>query len=157
MPLAVTAPLRDELRRALPERPFELRFWDGTNVPATTKGAPTFSFRSPQAIAHVLRAPGELGLGRAYVSGLLEVDDLDAAVQLVDEWRPPPLGVRDRVRLGLALVRACGLVRPTPGRSLRIFAQAGLQSPSIFACFGMPGWWSTPGSDGSGFTPSILR
>jgi len=114
VPLAVTEPLRTEVRRALPDRPFELRFWDGTSVPATIDAAPTFSFRSPRAIAHVLRAPGELGLGRAYVSGLLEVDDLDAAVRLVDAWRPPPLGVRERVRLGLALVRACGVVRPPP-------------------------------------------
>ena len=122
MALAVTAPLRSELRRALPERPFELRFWDGTSVPATTDSGPTFSFRSPRAIAHVLRSPGELGFGRAYVSGLLEVDDLDAAVQLVDGWRPPPLGVRERARLGLALVRACGIVRPprVPAAELRL-------------------------------------
>jgi len=120
--LAVTAPLRSELRRALPERPFELRFWDGTSVPATTDSGPTFSFRSPRAIAHVLRSPGELGFGRAYVSGLLEVDDLDAAVQLVDGWRPPPLGMRERARLGLALVRACGIVRPprVPAAELRL-------------------------------------
>ncbi|TMK67020.1 MAG: class I SAM-dependent methyltransferase [Actinobacteria bacterium] len=122
MALAVTAPLRSELRRALPERPFELRFWDGTSVPATTDSGPTFSFRSPRAIAHVLRSPGELGFGRAYVSGLLEVDDLDAAVQLVDGWRPPPLGMRERARLGLALVRACGIVRPprVPAAELRL-------------------------------------
>ena len=122
MALAVTAPLRSELRRALPERPFELRFWDGTSVPATTHSGPTFSFRSPRAIAHVLRSPGELGFGRAYVSGLLEVDDLDAAVQLVDGWRPPPLGMRERARLGLALVRACGIVRPprVPAAELRL-------------------------------------
>jgi cyclopropane-fatty-acyl-phospholipid synthase len=120
--LAATAPLRSELRRALPERPFELRFWDGTSVPATTDAAPTFSFRSPRAIAHLLRAPGELGLGRAYVSGLLEVDDLDAAVRLADGWRPPPLGVRERARLGLALLRACGIVRPPrrPAAELRL-------------------------------------
>jgi cyclopropane-fatty-acyl-phospholipid synthase len=91
-------------------------------VPATTSDAPTFSFQSPQAVAHVLRAPGELGLGRAYVSGLLEVDDLDAAVRLVDGWRPPPLGVREQARLGLALVRACGLTRPPrrPAAELRL-------------------------------------
>jgi cyclopropane-fatty-acyl-phospholipid synthase len=114
MAFSTTGPIREELPRALPERPFEIRFWDGTGVPATTDDAPTFSFRSPKAIAHVLRAPGELGLGRAYVSGLLEVDDLDAVVRLVDDWRPPPLGVREQARLGLALARACGLTRPPP-------------------------------------------
>src|SRR5919198_1541537 len=66
MAFATTRPLREEVARALPERPFALRFWDGTSVPATGNGAsPTFWFRSPRAIAHVLRAPGELGLGRA--------------------------------------------------------------------------------------------
>ena len=112
MALAVTEPLRTEVERAFPERPFELSFWDGTRVPATTDGAPTFRFRSPRAIAHVLRAPGELGFGRAYVSGLLEVDDLDAAVRLVDSWAPPPLGVREQARLGIAMLRACGVTRP---------------------------------------------
>jgi cyclopropane-fatty-acyl-phospholipid synthase len=126
MAFATTRPLREEVARALPERPFALRFWDGTGLPATGNGAsPTFSFRSPRAIAHVLRAPGELGLGRAYVSGLLEVDDLGAAVRLVDSWRPPPLGVRERARLGLALARACGLTLPPrpPAAELRLRGQ----------------------------------
>jgi cyclopropane-fatty-acyl-phospholipid synthase len=125
MALSTTRPLRAELERTFPERPFEIRFWDGTGVPATTAEAPIFSFRSPQAAAHILRAPGELGLGRAYVSGLLEVDDLDGAVRLVDAWRPPPLGVREQARLGLALARACGLTRPPrrPASELRLRGQ----------------------------------
>src|SRR5207248_7160972 len=81
-----TAPLRRELQAALSQRPFALALWDGSAVPATMPGSPTFSFRSPRAIAHMLRAPGELGLGRAYVAGLLEVDDIDAALHLVDAW-----------------------------------------------------------------------
>jgi cyclopropane-fatty-acyl-phospholipid synthase len=117
-----TAPLRDELQAALPERPFAVSFWDGTGVAATVPGAPTFSFRSPRALAHILRAPGELGLGRAYVAGLLEVDDIDAALRLVDSWEPPELTIRARAGLGVALARACGLVRPprVPGAELRL-------------------------------------
>jgi cyclopropane-fatty-acyl-phospholipid synthase len=114
VPFADTRPLRREVERCLPERPFALSFWDGSALPATNGGGPTFSFRSPRALAHVLRAPGELGLGRAYVSGLLEVDDLDAAVRLVDAWRPPPIPVRDRARLAAAVARACGLTMPPP-------------------------------------------
>ena len=83
MALARTAPLRHELESALPRRPFSIRFWDGTEVPATDPGSPTFTFHSPRAFAHVLRAPGELGLGRAYVAGLLDVDDLDSAIRVV--------------------------------------------------------------------------
>ena len=112
MPFSDTHELREELGRALPERPFAVRFWDGTEVPATANGGPTFDFRSPQALAHVLRAPGELGLGRAYVAGLLDVDNLDAAVELIDEWRPPPLSLGTKARLARGIVRACGLVRP---------------------------------------------
>jgi cyclopropane-fatty-acyl-phospholipid synthase len=114
--------LRHEVAAALPRRPFGLRFWDGTEVTASEPDAPTFMFRDPRALAHVLRAPGELGLGRAYVVGVLEVDDLDGALRLVDEWEPPALTVRQRLRLGLALVRACGLVLPprAPSSELRL-------------------------------------
>ncbi len=68
--------------------------------------APTFQVRRPSALAHFLRAPGTLGLGRAYVDGSLSVDDLDAAFVVVDTWEPPPLSGSDRVRLGLALLAA---------------------------------------------------
>jgi cyclopropane-fatty-acyl-phospholipid synthase len=120
--LARTEPLRREILAALPERPFALQFWDGTGVPATAPEAPTFFFRSPQALAHVLRAPGELGIGRAYVAGLLEVDDIDAALRIVDTWQPPPLSLKQQAKLGLAVVRGCGLVRPprAPASELRL-------------------------------------
>ena len=49
----------------------------------------TFRVRSPKAAAYLVFSPGELGIGRAYVSGEVEVDDLDAAVDLVREWQPP--------------------------------------------------------------------
>jgi cyclopropane-fatty-acyl-phospholipid synthase len=112
--LARTEPLRRALRAAFPYRPFALRFWDGTGVQATEAAAPTFTFRSPRALAHVLRAPGELGIGRAYVDGLVEVDDLDAALRIVDSFEVPPLSLRQQLRLGGALLRACGVVIPPP-------------------------------------------
>jgi cyclopropane-fatty-acyl-phospholipid synthase len=123
--LGSTQPLRRELQAALPDRAFALRFWDGSSVEATVSGGPTFSFRSPQALAHVLRAPGELGLGRAYAAGLIEVDDLDAALRIVDGFEPPSLRVGQQARLALALVRACGLVRPprVPTTELRLRGQ----------------------------------
>jgi cyclopropane-fatty-acyl-phospholipid synthase len=106
-----TDPLRRELERAFPDRPFAVALWDGSSLSSTTGDGPTFFVRSPAAIAHVLRAPGQLGLGRAYVSGLLEVDDLDATIALLDRWRPPRLQGGTQARLALAGVRACGLVR----------------------------------------------
>jgi cyclopropane-fatty-acyl-phospholipid synthase len=119
---ARTAPLRREIQAALPRRPFTLRFWDGMIVPATEPDAPTFEFHSPTALAHVLRAPGELGLGRAYVAGLLTVDDLDASLRLVDTFQAPELSLAQQAKLAVAVVRATGLVIPPrpPASELRL-------------------------------------
>jgi cyclopropane-fatty-acyl-phospholipid synthase len=107
-----TGPLRAAIAEALPDRPFHVALWDGTRVPSSTGEGPTFLIRSPRAIAHVLRSPGELGIGRAYVTGLIDVDDLDAAMRLVDEWQEPEIDLRARLLLMAAGVRAMGLVRP---------------------------------------------
>ena len=115
MPFARTAALRGQLQQALPERPFALRFWDGTSVAATVPGAPTFTIHSPKALAHVLRAPGELGIGRAYAQGLIEADDIEGALRLIDSYEAPRLGPGQIARLAAALVRATGLTLP-PGR-----------------------------------------
>ncbi|HEX3173762.1 MAG TPA: cyclopropane-fatty-acyl-phospholipid synthase family protein [Solirubrobacterales bacterium] len=112
MALASTAPLRREIEARIPERPFRVEFWDGTQLPASTDGGPTFHVRSPRAAAHVLRAPGQLGLGRAYVSGDIEVDDMDAAIELLDSWQPPELDRGDIAHLLLGAVRAAGIQRP---------------------------------------------
>jgi len=121
MPLSSTAPLRREIEARIPERPFSVEFWDGTRLAATDGGGPTFYVRSPKAAAHALRAPGQLGLGRAYVSGTLEVDDIDAVIELLDSWQPPSLEGGDKARLLLAAVRAAGLSRPPrrPAAELR--------------------------------------
>jgi cyclopropane-fatty-acyl-phospholipid synthase len=116
MPLgSSTEPLRRELAAALPERPFELHFWDGSALPATAANGtrpPVFSARSPRAVAHALMAPGQLGLSRAYVSGELEIDDLDAVLTLLREWQPPAIDTTTKRRILLAAVRAAGLQRP---------------------------------------------
>jgi cyclopropane-fatty-acyl-phospholipid synthase len=119
--LAATGPLRRELVRAFPTRPFSVAFWDGSQVPGTDPG-PRFYVRSPAAVAHALRAPGQLGMGRAYVSGALSLDDLDAAMRVVSDWRPPPLRRRDKARLALAAALAAGPRRlpPPPDTELRL-------------------------------------
>jgi cyclopropane-fatty-acyl-phospholipid synthase len=118
LPFARTASLRREIEAALPERPFAIRFWDGTVVDATDADAPTFEFHSPEALAQVIRAPGELGLGRAYVLGLIDVDDVDKALRLIDTFAPPKIAPGQMARLGVALIRACGLVKlPKPPAS----------------------------------------
>jgi len=150
MPFAKTEPLRRELAEALPKRGFRVRFWDGTELPATTANGgsanggngnggtgnresrnggggegdrvPTFTVHSPKAVAHVVRAPGELGLGRAYVAGDLEVDDLDGAIDLIDTFEEPEIDRATRARLAIAALRACGLTVPprAPKGELRL-------------------------------------
>src|SRR3954466_5902454 len=112
MAFARPAVLAHELEEALPDRPFRVEFWDGTELPATNGGGPLFSVRSPAAVAHALRAPGQLGLGRAYVAGALEVDDLDAVIDVLETWRPPPVPRARRARLALAAIRATGVRLP---------------------------------------------
>ena len=87
--------------------------------------APTFFVRDPSALAHFLRAPGTLGLGRAYVDGSLTVDELDQAFIVIDEWEPPELGLGDRVRLGLAVALAAlpGGIPRRPGLELILRGQ----------------------------------
>jgi cyclopropane-fatty-acyl-phospholipid synthase len=117
MRLASTGPLRREIERLFAERPFAIRFWDGSVVPSTD-GGPTFTVRSPRAVAYALRAPGQLGLGRAYVSGELGLDDIEGVVALLDGWRPPSIGARDRARLLLSAALASGArLPPRPPRA----------------------------------------
>ena len=114
MAFARPQPLSREIESAFPERPFTVVFWDGSELPATggeNGGRPTFTVRSPRAVAHALRAPGQLGLGRAYVSGELAVDDIDAVIALLDSWKPPPIDASTRLRLMVAAVRATGITR----------------------------------------------
>jgi cyclopropane-fatty-acyl-phospholipid synthase len=128
VPLARPTALRDELARVLPDRPFRVTFWDGTTLEPDNGTDPiaTFRVRSPQALAHALMAPGQLGIGRAYVSGALEVDDLDATLELLDTWKPPALDARAKTRLAAAAVRATGLTRPPrrPAAELRTRARS---------------------------------
>src|SRR3954467_9806605 len=102
MAFARPAVLAHELEEALPDRPFRVEFWDGTELPSTNGGGPVFRVRSPAAVAHALRAPGQLGVGRAYVAGARPVEDLDGVMRLLDTWRPPPLATGQRARLALA-------------------------------------------------------
>jgi cyclopropane-fatty-acyl-phospholipid synthase len=104
--IRASGPLDHELRRLFPARPFHVRFWDGGAVEATVSDVPTFFVRRASALSHFLRAPGSLGLGRAYADGSLAVDDLDGAFLVVDEWEPPAVSAADRVRLGLAVAAA---------------------------------------------------
>jgi cyclopropane-fatty-acyl-phospholipid synthase len=121
MTRAKTAPLRRAIERLVPERPFSIEFWDGSSLRATRDGGPTFKVRTPRAVARIIRAPGQLGLGRAYVTGDLDVDDLDVLNRMLYEWEPPHLRRPERARLLLAAARASGarVLAQRPATELR--------------------------------------
>jgi cyclopropane-fatty-acyl-phospholipid synthase len=130
MPFASTAPLRREIQRLFPDRPFAIEFWDGSAVPATSAPGPTLTVRSPRGVAHMLRAPGQLGLGRAYVAGELEVSDLDTLADVADTWHPPELSAGSRARLVLAAARAGGAVSSGPAPAAELRPRGALHSRS---------------------------
>jgi cyclopropane-fatty-acyl-phospholipid synthase len=73
--------------------------------------------RDPTAIVHLLHAPGQLGLARAWVDGSLDVDgDLETVLKERGTFAGIRLSVTDRARLGLAALRALGadLLRRPP-------------------------------------------
>jgi cyclopropane-fatty-acyl-phospholipid synthase len=109
-----TEPLVKEIERAFPERPFTIELWDGSKLPSTNGGGPTFKARSKEALAYAIAAPGQLGLGRAYVSGEIEIDDIDAVIGVLNDWKPPPVGAASKARLIAAALRAAGVHRPPP-------------------------------------------
>jgi cyclopropane-fatty-acyl-phospholipid synthase len=108
-----TAALLDDIATALPDRPFTVKLWDGSVLPSSNgNGGPTFALRDRRALAHILRAPGQLGIGRAYVSGMLEVDDLDAVMDVLEHWKPAPIDRAQQARLALDALKAVGPVLP---------------------------------------------
>ena len=92
--------------------PVEVLCYDGTSAGPSTARA-TLVVRSPNALRRVLTAPGELGFGRAYVAGEVDVEgDIYAALALRDRFPSVKLGLSQWFSL-LRLAGAAGL-RPLP-------------------------------------------
>jgi cyclopropane-fatty-acyl-phospholipid synthase len=101
------------------ELPVRLRAWDGTV--AGPEGAPVVGVRSPRALRRLVWAPGELGLGRAYVAGELEIEgDVFATLSALtsggrlatrDATAAPPL--RERLAL-VGTAARLGALGPQP-------------------------------------------
>jgi cyclopropane-fatty-acyl-phospholipid synthase len=99
--------------------PVTLRFWDGSVLDG---GEPVVEVRDPAAIAHILHAPGQMGLARAWVTGGLDVendDDLEAILRLRATFKPQLTPV-DLAKLATAAVRIVGpsILRKPPVPSL---------------------------------------
>ena len=61
-----------------------IRFWDGS-VLGPVQSRATLDVRSPSALRRLLYQPNELGFGRAYVSGEIEIEgDVYAVLDLRD-------------------------------------------------------------------------
>jgi cyclopropane-fatty-acyl-phospholipid synthase len=101
------------------ELPVRLRVWDGSE--AGPAGAPVVVVRSRRALRRLAWKPGELGLGRAYVAGELDVDGdlfaaftaLSSAGRFANPNGMPPLSARERLRL-LGLAAGLGALGPEP-------------------------------------------
>ena len=80
--------------------PIAIDCWDGSTIEGGpgAVGEARIILRSPDALRHLLWAPGELGLGRAYVSGALDIEgDIYSALSLRDRVVRP----RDAFTVGL--------------------------------------------------------
>jgi cyclopropane-fatty-acyl-phospholipid synthase len=116
---AVVAPLLTGLfGHPLPVR-FE--FWDGSAL-GPSDGPGTVLVRSPTAISRMLWAPGELGIGRAYVAGELRTDgDMSLVLRALHAAAPPDFApdLRRGARPALLALRAAfqlGVLGRPPSR-----------------------------------------
>jgi len=91
---------------ALHSPPFTVRFWDGSTLRGETD-SPVIALRSPRAIKYLLRAPNQIGLARAWVTGALDVDgDLERVLAVRERFNGIALSAADRLRLFAAALRA---------------------------------------------------
>jgi cyclopropane-fatty-acyl-phospholipid synthase len=100
--------------------PVQIDCYDGSSVGPSGADA-RIVVRSPDAVAFILTAPGELGFGRAYVSGALDVEgDIFAALALRDNLPNVKLDARTFVTLA-RLAGAAGFRRPpVPAEEARL-------------------------------------
>jgi cyclopropane-fatty-acyl-phospholipid synthase len=85
--------------------PVRFEFWDGSSLaPREGRTVGTVAVRSKEALAHMVWAPGELGLVRAYVSGALDfTGDIFQVLRTLQQGAP------NDARLGAdAALRALG-------------------------------------------------
>jgi cyclopropane-fatty-acyl-phospholipid synthase len=101
------------------ELPVRLRGWDGSITgPA---GAPVVAVHSRRALRRMLWSPGQLGLGRAYVAGEIDMEDdvfatftaLRTDSRLAQEKPPSNWSWRDRLTL-LGTALRLGAIGPEP-------------------------------------------
>lgn len=104
----VTEELRPFLTMVLRGEPsVQIRFWDGSSWGS---GPAAVILRSPLALRRLLYSPGELGFGRAYVAGDIDIeDDIFEVLGVRDGMaaRTEHLSLRFGFRALVRLLRAC--------------------------------------------------
>ncbi len=98
------------------DAPVFVTFWDGSTFGKADADA-RLALRSPDALRRIVRAPGELGLGRAYVAGELDIDgDVFAALGLQSVRPDVSLSAREWLAAlrGARAVGALSLRGPAP-------------------------------------------
>ena len=86
--------------------PVTVRFWDGSTLPGES-ASPVVAVRSPNALAYLLREPGQIGLARAWVTGTLDIEGgLDRVLAVRDRLSRVSLSARDRLHLFFTALRA---------------------------------------------------
>ncbi|GAA5085654.1 SAM-dependent methyltransferase [Nocardia iowensis] len=98
--------------------PVRFEFWDGSAIEPEGACAGTMRVRSKDALRHLVWAPGELGLGRAFVSGAVDLDgDIFTLLRSLQSTAPRDanLGL-DAAWQALAAARQLGALgrRPAP-------------------------------------------
>lgn len=109
---AALAPL---LRQLLgPQPPVHVSFWDASEFGSSDASA-RIDVRSPVALRRIVRSPGELGLGRAYVAGELDISgDVYAVLALRDVRSDLRLGASERMAALSAAARVGALFGRCP-------------------------------------------
>ncbi|MFE9575522.1 class I SAM-dependent methyltransferase [Nocardia sp. NPDC006044] len=93
-------------------------FWDGSTIEPEGPCAGTIRIRSKDALRHMVWAPGELGIGRAFVSGAVDLDgDIFSILRSLATTAPSDakLGL-DAARKAILAARELGALgqRPAP-------------------------------------------
>lgn len=109
---------------ALRRRGFAVRFWDGSELPATAAeagpvegGRVTVLVTDPHALAHAVREPNEIGLARAWALGEIDLEgDLDEVFDIGQDMPRARVSPLDALRALGAAWRLLGgeLLRAPP-------------------------------------------
>jgi cyclopropane-fatty-acyl-phospholipid synthase len=127
--MSVASQLEPLVRTLVPgELPITIKAWDGSTL-GPGDAAATVVINSPTALRRLMWAPNELGLGRAYVAGDLDIEgDIYAALAIRDgvaaHDEPARVGGDGRGRLAAIAaahrLRALGRPLPRPKEEARL-------------------------------------